>query len=249
MILDPWFWALAIPAVALVGLAKGGFSGLGALSLPMVAMSISPVRAVAILLPVYMVQDIVGAWAFRKTVDRWILGWTLPGAALGTLIGYWFAAAVSPALVLAAVGAISAVFGGWRLWVERHPIERTRALSPGWMGTIAGTASGFTSQIALAGQPPFQLWVLPRGLPRDLLVGTGAVYFMLINWMKVPAFIALGQFTVANLLTSAALLPVAVLSTFAGVWLVRRIDAARFYTAIYVLMIFAGVKLMWDGLG
>lgn len=248
MILDPWFWAVAIPAVFLVGLAKGGFSGLGALSLPMVAMTISPVRAVAILLPVYMVQDVVGAWAFRKTVDRWVLGWALPGAALGTLLGYIFAAAVSPEAVLAAVGAISILFGAYRLWVERHPVPRTARPSPGWVGTIAGTASGFTSQIALAGQPPFQLWVLPRGLPRDILVGTGAVYFMLINWMKVPAFLALGQFTAANLLISAALTPVAILSTVAGVWLVRRIEAARFYTAIYVLMIVAGIKLVVDGL-
>ena len=248
MIADPWFWVAAIPAVALVGLAKGGFSGLGALSLPMVAMTIDPVRAVAILLPVYMVQDLVGAWAFRRTVDYWVLGWTLPGAAIGTVLGYWFAEAVPPATVLAAVGATSLAFGAYRLWVERHPIQRTRNLTPGWVGSIAGTVSGFTSQIALAGQPPFQLWVLPRGLPRDVLVGTGAVYFMLINWMKVPAYWALGQFTAANLATAALLLPVAIASTYAGVWLVRRIEPARFYTAIYVLMIVAGAKLMWDGL-
>lgn len=248
MIEEVWFWAVAIPAVVLVGLAKGGFSGLGALSLPMVAMTISPVRAVAILLPVYMVQDVVGAWAFRRTVDKWILAWTLPGAALGTLLGYIFATAVTPEAVLAAVGAISVLFGAYRLWVERHPIAGTRNLTPGWVGAVAGTASGFTSQVALAGQPPFQLWVLPRGLPRDVLVGTGAVYFMLINWMKVPAFLALGQFTTANLLTSALLMPVAIVSTFAGVWLVRRIEPSRFYTAIYLLMIVAGAKLLWDGL-
>ena len=80
-----------------------------------------------------------------------------------------------------------------------------------------------------------------------MLVGTTALFFGAVNWLKVPAYLALGQFTPANLATSAVLLPVAVAATFAGVWLVRRVSAKRFYTAIYVLMIAVGVKLVWDG--
>ena len=64
--------------------------------------------------------------------------------------------------------------------------------------------------------------------------------------MKVPAYVALGQFTRANLATAALLLPVAIASTLAGVWLVRRVSPARFYTAIYWLMIAVGAKLVWD---
>ena len=100
--------------------------------------------------------------------------------------------------------------------------------------------------IAHAGAPPFQLWVLPRRLPRDMLVGTWAVYFAALNWIKVPAFAALGQFSRTNLLTAAALLPLAVVSTFAGVWLVRRIDGERFYTIIYWLMILVGLILLGE---
>jgi uncharacterized protein len=81
-----------------------------------------------------------------------------------------------------------------------------------------------------------------------MLVGTTAVYFALVNWIKVPAYLALGQFTRENLLTSAALLPVAVASTFAGVWLVRRVAPDRFYTAIYWLMIAVGAVLVWKAL-
>ena len=116
------------------------------------------------------------------------------------------------------------------------------------LGAVLGVASGFTSQIAHAGSPPFQMWVLPKKLPRDMLVGTTAVAFAVMNWMKVPAYAALGQFTHANLMATALLVPVAVVSTFAGVWLVRRVDAARFYTLIYVLMVLLGLKLMADAL-
>ena len=119
-----------------------------------------------------------------------------------------------------------------------------RARSPDWIGSLFGIASGFTSQIAHAGQPPFQLSVLPRNLPRDMLVGTTALFFAATNWIKVPAYWALGQFTAANVMTSAALLPLALVSTVAGVRQVRRVDAARFYTAIHVLMILVGTALV-----
>jgi uncharacterized membrane protein YfcA len=248
MILDWHFYALAIPAVILLGLAKGGFAGMGALSLPLLAFAIDPVRAAAITLPVLIVQDVVGVWAFRRTVDWRLLGWMLPGAIVGILLGYGYAASVSPLAVMAAIGAISVLFGCYRLWAARHPGERAAALWPEWIGSLFGVASGFTSQIAHAGQPPFQLWVLPRNLPRDLLVGTTAIFFAAVNWIKVPAYIALGQFTRENLLISATLLPLALISTVAGVALVRRVSPERFYTAIYLLMIAVGAGLIWEAL-
>ena len=74
-----------------------------------------------------------------------------------------------------------------------------------------------------------------------------AVAFAVLNWVKVPAYIALGEFTTENLTASAMLVPVAILSTLAGVWLVRRIDFARFYGLMYLLMVLLGGKLLWDG--
>ncbi|MBY9065176.1 sulfite exporter TauE/SafE family protein [Sphingomonas yunnanensis] len=248
MIVDWHFYALALPAILLLGLAKGGFAGMGALSLPLLALAIDPVRAAAITLPLLIAQDVVGVWAFRRSVDWRLIGWMLPGAMVGIALGYAFAASVSPRAVMAAVGAISILFGLYRLWMARRPRPREIARWPEWLGTLFGVASGFTSQIAHAGQPPFQLWVLPRGLPRERLVGTTAIFFAAVNWIKVPAYLALGQFTWANLLTSLLLLPVALAATVTGVALVRRVAPERFYTAIYVLMIAVGVILTWEAL-
>ena len=244
MITDWHFYVLAVPAVILLGLSKGGFAGMGALSLPLLAFAIDPVRAAAITLPILIAQDVVGVWAFRRTVDWRLLGWMLPGSVLGIALGYGFAAGVSSAAVMAMVGAISILFGAYRLRAARHAAPRDTARWPDWIGSLFGIASGFTSQIAHAGQPPFQLWVLPRNLPRDMLVGTTAIFFAATNWIKVPAYWALGQFTSANVMTSAALLPLALVATVAGVRLVRRVDAARFYTAIQVVMILVGIALV-----
>lgn len=247
---DPGFYLFAIPAVLLIGLAKGGFSGLGALGTPLMALGMAdPVRAAAILLPILIAQDVVGVTAFRKSWDGSVLAAMLPGAAVGIGLGYLLAAQISAAAVMAVLGAISILFGAYRLWVERGGRLAASAASPAWVGSLFGVATGFTSQIAHAGGPPFQMWVMPKRLDRDVFVGTSAIFFAIVNWIKVPAYVALGQFTLENAIATGVLLPVAVLASLAGVKLVRKVAVDRFYPIIYGLMIVAGIKLLLDGLG
>ncbi|CAN5423116.1 sulfite exporter TauE/SafE family protein [soil metagenome] len=248
MLSDPAVLFTACLAVILVGLAKGGFSGVGALGTPLMALAISPVQAAAVLLPILIVQDAVSVWAFRKSWNRRIVGIMIPGALGGILLGWAFAAALPVSAVMAALGVISVAFGLWRLWVERGGRIVAAVNAPDWTGVAAGVVCGFTSQIAHAGAPPFQIWVTPKKLPHQEFVGTSAVFFALMNWAKVPAYAALGEFTPDNLATSAMLVPLAIASTLAGVWLIRRLDTPRFYTIVYALMVGLGVKLIIDAL-
>ena len=80
-----------------------------------------------------------------------------------------------------------------------------------------------------------------------MFVGTGVVFFALVNLIKVPPYLALGQFTAENLLTSAVLFPLAIAATWAGVQLVRRVSGERFYDIVYVLLLLLGGKLVFDG--
>jgi uncharacterized protein len=141
---------------------------------------------------------------------------------------------------------ITIVFAAYRLWTARGGHVPAPRNAPTWLGAVLGVTVGFTSQVAHAGQPPFQMWVLPKRLPPATLVGTTAIVFGAINWLKVPAYFALGQFTRENLTTAAVLMPVAIISTFAGVWLVRRVKAEKLYTLLYLLMIVVGVQLVWE---
>ena len=150
---------------------------------------------------------------------------------------------------MASLGLASIVFGIYPLWSDRGGRIAASSNSPPWVGTLFGVITGFTSQIAHAGGPPFQMWVMPKRLPRDVFVGTSAIFFGLVNWIKVPAYLALGQFTAENMLGVVVLLPVAVLASLAGVKLVRRVSMERFYTIVYLLMIVAGAKLLLDGVG
>lgn len=250
MLTDPMFYAVAIPAVILLGLTKGGFAGIGVVAVPMMALVISPVQAAAIILPILLAQDVIGVWSFRKTWDKGLVILMLPSAAVGIFVGWLLAARVEVAAVELSIGLIAVAFSLQQLWAGRA-VKAAEVIEAGparhWLGVLCGLVSGFTSQVAHAGAPPFQIYVLPRRLPRDMFIGTSALFFAAVNWMKLPAYIALGQFTPQVLTTAAVLLPLALVSTVAGVWLVRRVPAEGFYKVIYVVLAAVGVKLAWDG--
>ncbi len=242
---DPIFYFVGALAIILVGLAKGGFSGLGNAAMPLLTLVMDPIQAAAMLLPILLVQDAVGVWAFRKSYDLPTLKLTLPGAALGIFLGWYFATIVSVDVIRAMVGLIAIIFAAQRLL----GLARASAKPlPSFLGFFWGGVSGFTSQVALAGGPPFQVWALSRNFPHPVFIGTSAIFFMLINILKLPAFWALGQFTWPNMQLTLVFLPLAVLSTFAGVWMVKRIAPERFHLAINLLLIAVGSHLLWQAL-
>jgi uncharacterized membrane protein YfcA len=216
-------------------------------AMPLISLVMSPIQAASIILPILIVQDAVSVWAYRREWDRLNMAILLPGAIVGVVFGYLFAAQVSDAAVALAVGIISLVFGVRRLIAEGLSVRPTQTKANIPLGLFWGAIAGFASMIANAGAPPFQVYIIPQKLKRDVFVGTGVLFFATVNWVKVPFFAALGQFNQGNMMTSLALFPLAIASTWAGVILVRRVPAERFYTLFYLLLVVVGSKLIWDG--
>jgi hypothetical protein len=241
------FYLVAAPAVIILGLSKGGFTGLSSLAMPMMSLVISPVRAAAIVLPVLIVQDWVSVWAFRRDFSPRNLLILIPASIIGVAAGWLLAARVSEDAVRLAVGVISIAFVAYMLIRDR--LGLAPVATPGVpAGLLWGSLAGFTSFISHAGSPPFQVYVMPQNLKPRVFAGTATMFFAAVNLIKLPPYLMLGQFSRQNLTVSPLLIPVAVLSTFAGVWLVRRVAADRFYAIILVITFLIGVKLTYDAL-
>jgi uncharacterized membrane protein YfcA len=239
------FYLVAVPAVIILGLSKGGFTGLGSLAMPLMSLAVSPVRAAAIVLPVLVVQDWVSVWAFRRDFSPRNLRILIPSSMIGVAVGWLLAARVSEDAVRLAVGLISIVFVFYMLVRDRlgfAPVDTPRVDS----GLLWGSLAGFTSFISHAGAPPFQVYVMPQNLTPRVFAGTSTMFFAAVNLLKIPPYFLLGQLGRDNLTISAGLIPLAVLSTFAGVWLVRRVSADRFYAVVLLLTFLIGVKLTYD---
>lgn len=247
MITDPAFYAVALPAVVLYGLSKGGFAGISLLAVPLMALVMSPLQAAAILLPVLLVQDAVTIYNFRRDWDRYTLSLMVPGAAVGILFGWVTGAYVSTDVIRLAVGLLAIAFclNAWFGPDLRHLTPRAHA--PG-LALALSSVAGYTSFVIHAGGPPYNMYTLPRLGSNAVFVGTSAVFFGVVNVLKLPPYFALGQFTASNLALSAVLVPVAVVGNLAGIWLVRRMPREQFYRVIYALTAAVGAKLVFDAL-
>jgi hypothetical protein len=252
VITDPLFYLLAIPAVTLLGLGKGGFAGIGMISTPLLALAVPPLQGATILLPILITQDVISVWTYRRAWSAWNLKVLIPGSILGMGAGTLFASHVSNAAIELAVGAIglSFVLYTWLVRWLRPDLARpglTPRRPPAALGVFWGSLAGFMSLLVNVGAPPYQIHILPQRLDKLTFVGTTVLFFAFMNLMKIVPYFVLGQFSTRNFATSVALLPLAVAANFFGIWLVRKTPTERFYRIAYLLMLLISLTLLWQG--
>jgi uncharacterized membrane protein YfcA len=246
VITDPLFYALAIPAVIALGLSKGGFAGVGQMATPMLALVMPPLEAAAIMLPIMIVQDANAVWVYRKDWSRRIFAIVIPGAVAGVGIAWLVAAHISDAAVRVFIGVTTIAFVVYS-FIGMLQVPRETKKPGVAAGVFWGALSGFTSTICQAGGPPYQMYVLSLKLPKMTFVGTTAMVFAAMNWMKVVPYVALGQFSTKGLGTSLALLPLAIAANLLGFWLVRVTPQALFYKITLVIMLLISIELTREG--
>jgi uncharacterized membrane protein YfcA len=245
IITDPLFYVIAFPAVVMLGLSKGGFSGIGMVSTPMLALTMPPLQAAAILLPIILLQDAMSVWVYRREWSAWNLKVMLPGAVAGVGAAWLFAAHVSDALILLAVGLIGLALVAYAWFWPAPLIPR---LKPNvTYGTLCGALAAFTSTLIQIGAPPYYVFVLPQRLDKMVYVATTIWFFAAVNLMKVIPYFALGQFSTSGLATSAVLFPLAIASNFLGIWLVRITPNELFYRITYLIVFLLSLELTRRG--
>jgi len=243
---DPWFWAVAVLAVLIVALSKSGLlASLGLVGVPLLALVMPARDAAGMMLPLLLVMDVFAVWTYRRDADWTILKLMLPGAMVGTAVGWVLWSVVSDAMVLLFVGLVTLIFVLDALLPIRKKLEGLPPSGP-W-GAVWGGLAGFTSFISHTGGPPFQIYVLPRRLDPVRYSGTSAWFFAIVNAAKLVPYFFLGQLSVTNLEHDLVLAPVAIVGVLAGVYLVRRISVKLFYTLAYWLVFLLALKLVYDG--
>lgn len=251
MILDPVFYLFAVPALIIVGIAKGGLGGgLGMLGVPLMALAANPVQAAAVMLPILILMDAFALQRYWRRWDRSHLGVLLPGAVVGILVGTFTFRYLSADHIRVLIGLIALTFVGHHvLGVLRGrpaPSERRDAHVPS--ATFWGSLAGFTSFGVHAGGPPVNVYLLRQGLDKTTFQATSVAFFAIVNLVKLPPYAWLGQLELGNLATSAVLAPLAPLGIWLGAWLHHRIDERIFFMVVYASLFAVGVRLVWQGL-
>ncbi|WP_062270560.1 sulfite exporter TauE/SafE family protein [Endozoicomonas arenosclerae] len=238
------FLITAVPAVIITGLGKGGMgNALGMIAVPLMSLSLPPVQAAAILLPLLLVMDGFAIWGWRQHIDWSIIKIILLPGLFGTLLGLMVFASLSETSIKGMIGLISILFC-LNQWLG-HYFRSSR--KPGKIaGIFWSTISGFTSFGIHSGGPPLSIYMLPLNLQKEYLAGTMAIFFGALNLVKLPAYASLGELTTENLLFSAFLLPLCPLSVWMGMKIVKTVSTDLFYKILYISLFITGIKLLAD---
>ncbi|MGZ9898859.1 sulfite exporter TauE/SafE family protein [Shewanella gaetbuli] len=242
MITDFWFYLAAIPAVFFYGMGKGGVGGiLGMLSVPLMAMTVSPVQAAAVLLPLLCVMDLMALYYHRKNCNYSELKLMMPLAIVGVISASYFIGNLAPHFIELIIGGLALVF-----LAQKFLFNNTQPAQP-IKGNLLMMLSGFSSTIAHAGGPPVSMYLLPKNLPKEQLIGTSVVFFAVINFIKLIPYGYMGQLDTQNLTTSLVLIPIAFIGVKTGVWLVNIISQNLIYKISYVILLITGAKMLYSG--
>lgn len=240
------FWTACILGAVLTGLGKGGMPVVGAVTVPMMALAMPAPLAAGLMLPVYIVSDWFGLWAYRKNFAPRVLAIAVAGMTVGVVLGYFTFALVPEHWINGLIGVVGAVFAlNMLLQSNVTPTSRPARIGPGMFWTAV---AGYTSFISHNGGSPYQVWTLPLGLRKEVYAGTSTIAFSYVNMLKLPFYWQLGQISPANLVVAAAIAPIAVLSVFAGVRIVRLLPERLFFQLVTWALLAISARLVWGAL-
>lgn len=240
--MTPAVVAAVASAAFLVGLAKGGLSGLGPLLTLLVATTVPTKVAIGVLLPILMVGDVAALWAHRGRWDRSLLVRLLPGAAIGVVVASLFLQSVSEAGLRWMLAIFTLAFVAYRLMEGRVLRAASGTPGAGW-GAVAGAAAGVTSTVAHVGGPPVAVYLLAARVPPRPYVATSAALFFVVNWMKVPGYLGAGLFDTELLRTLAPVVLLIGPGIIVGRWFVTVVRQEVFDRFILVSLV-AGALLL-----
>jgi len=240
------YLVIASCAAVLIGMSKGGLPLVGMMSVPLLSLAMSPLKAVVLLLPLYIISDVVGVWLYRRNFSVINLKILVPASMLGVLIGWFTASMISELTIKLMIGLVGVSFC-LQTWFKRGQVDSALPASVP-KGAFWGVVSGFTSFIAHAGGPPFQVFILPQKLPKAEFAGTATILFAIINLAKIGPYQYLSPYSLDDLMNAFVLVPFALLGTFLGAYLTKRIAEAWFFKLVQAGLFLVSLKLIWDAI-
>lgn len=232
-------------AVLLTGISKSGFAGaIGGITVPLMSLVISPALAAALLLPILIIADVLSLRQWWGQHSRAHLTLLLPAAVLGIVLGYISFGWLDETRLRLLLGIITLLFA---LNMLLKLVNQSR-LTSAWAGRVLGALSGFTSFVAHAGGPPLNMYLLPQGLAKSQYLATAVVFFAVVNLLKLPPYLMLGQLNMALFGYALLSLPLVWLGVKLGIVLQHKFSETAFYHLISISMLLLGSRLIYQAL-
>lgn len=235
-------WSVTLICALMIGFAKTGIPGSGALVAPLMATIIPAKESTGFVLPMLVMADILAIVYWRRHVEWRQLARLLPWAWLGIMLGYLCMGHISNDHLKVFIGMVVLVLMGIS-WLRDRRVPDDRIPSHWLFAAIMGVMAGFTSMMANAAGVVMAIYLMAMGLRKEAFIGTSAWFFWIINLSKLPFSHRLDLITIQSLKSNMVLLPCIVIGGILGVVLVHRIPQKTFDTVVKILAAGAAVYL------
>ncbi|MFT7410447.1 MAG: putative membrane protein YfcA [Oleispira sp.] len=245
---NPLFWGLAIAGVLLTGISKSGFAGgAGVIAVPLLSLVIPVPMAAALMLPLLIVMDAKSMQYYWQTVCWRELITIVPAALIGIVAGAYLLGELPSNLLQLLLGIFCIAFASWK---RLTPLLGRLPHA----GLIWSVISGLTSTLLHSGGPPINIYLATRRLPKRNWLATAAVFFAVMNIVKVIPYSLTGQWdsfaldptlsAPSLLLIDIILLPFSLIGVWLGYRLHTKISEENFMLACKSLLFLSGAGLL-----
>ena len=241
----PTFYFMAGLVALFIGFSKGGLAGtLGTLATPLMVLVMPANQVIGLVLPLLMVADIFAVASHWKQWDWRLVVLMMPGAIVGVTLGTYFITNAPTGALKIALGIIVLIFALYKIlepWLFRSLNYEARE----WHGVFAGTVAGFSSALAHTGGPPVSIYLLMRRVPTQVFNATSALFFAILNWVKVPYYLYAQLFDFQRLRSMIWIIPLLPLGVWAGKWTADKISQKVFDKVMIVLLVVTALFLIF----
>jgi uncharacterized membrane protein YfcA len=242
---DTILFAVAALVTFIIGMSKGGLGGTaGALATPLMVVVLPADEVIGLILPILLVADVFAVALNWGRWNRRLILLLLPGALIGVTIGTFFITNAPTETLRRLLGFIVLFFALYKL-LERRILSRLTYKSRDWHGLVAGTVTGFSSALAHTGGPPVSIYLLMQNVTPAVFIATSALFFMILNWIKVPYYIYADLFDLDQMRQLIWLLPLVPIGVWTGRWAAFKVNRETYEKIIIFLLIINSMLLIF----
>ncbi|MCO4320723.1 sulfite exporter TauE/SafE family protein [Aliidiomarina quisquiliarum] len=228
--------------VLLTGISKSAFAGaLGVFAVPLLMLKLPATQAIALMLPLLIIADMLSIRSYWGKWDKQLLLPLIPGAVIGVLVAYVLIDLINPEYLRLIIAFICIVFALRNLLFQQTTL---RFLSNKIGALVMSMFSGVTSSLVHAGGPPIIIYFSAIGLSPSKFVATAAIFFAMMNILKLIAALSFGVLTSTTVFTALMFFPLAIVGNWLGVKINTLLDKDRFLRIMNYLLLMLGVWLL-----
>ena len=223
-----------------VGFVKAGLPALGMLTTILLLFAYPARDAIGLALLYLIAGDIAAMCVHHRNADYRKMFMMLPAIIIGIMLAGITLQYSNNSILSLLIGVsiiVLVIIGYFREQITPFAMKHMF-----WVRNSSGILAGFTTTIGNIAGPVISVYFLLLDLKKETFVATTALFFIIVNTIKLPLYFALDIFKVYYLSHYAVTVPLVFIGAFYGKRLVQWLPQKLFNNIILLL---SGVAGLW----